>query len=643
MRLIFLTKYGNLAASSRLRAYEYRNKINISSYDVEVQPLLNNLYVKKLFNNKPVRFYYLIYFFIRRLVFLFKTKKNDVIVIHTELFPFLPPIFEWFLFKSNRKVYLDYDDAIFHRYDLSSNIIIKFFLSKKIKYLMKESDGVICGNKYLEKYAQDSGSQNTIILPTLIDINRYPASYPKISNKVFTVGWIGSPTTSVYLELMKEPLSKLGKLVQVRLYLVGAGVDFDIKFDNIEIISLPWTQENEVEALSNFDIGIMPLFNESWEKGKCAFKLIQYMGSFLPVIASNVGMNSEVVKNGINGYLASNSEEWFTALKKMYSAKKLRKEMGAEGRALVEEQFTIQSRMPDFIKFISGNKDFIDKLTPPKNLPLVSIMVITYNQSEFISDCLDSIVSQDYQNIEVIVADDGSTDKTIEILNNYALKYAGIVKIKSSKTNKGITVNSNLALSFCKGEYIAFTGGDDVFMPGKISRQIEWFLENDKRSLCGHNAMWIDENGKDLNKNSSEIMPVSEGNGPSGIIKYGPPFPSSSMMFKASKVPEYGFHPKINIISDWKFMIDIVSDSSAYGFIDGTFLKYRHHPKSVTNQMNMLEIFTKIFFDQVRTFIFSIFQFKGKYSFFWVTFFVLGFFRKIKKIIRYLWGSYERS
>ena len=631
MRLIFLTKYGNHAASSRLRAYQYQNKINLSSLDVEVQPLLSNLYVEKINNDKPVRFYYLIYLFMRRLVFLLATKKNDIVIIHTELFPFVPPIFEWFLFKSNRKVYLDYDDAIFHRYDLSSNAIIKFFLSKKIKYLMKEADGVICGNRYLEQYAHDSGSTNTIILPTLIDIEKYPEVKNKTNNKVFTVGWIGSPTTSIYLDLIKEPLSKLGNKIPVRLYLVGAGNNFKMKINNVEILSLPWSQENEVRALSEFDIGIMPLFNESWEKGKCAFKLIQYMGSFLPVIASNVGMNSEVVHNGKNGYLASNSEEWFNGLYKIYLSEKIRDDMGYEGRAQIEEKFTIQTRIPDFVKFISRNKYSIGKLVKPKSLPLVSVMVITYNQSKFISKCLDSILSQDYPNFEVIIADDGSTDGTSNILNKYLKKYSGIVKVKYSKINKGITDNSNLALSFCKGEYIAFTGGDDIFMPRKISKQIDWFLENDKRSLCGHDAMWIDENGKNLNTKSSELIPISSGNGPAGIIKYGPPFPSSSMMFKSSKIPKYGFHPSISIISDWKFMIDIVSDSSAYGFIDGTFLKYRFHPQSVTNKMNIFESFTKIFYDQVKIFILSMYQFNGKYFLFWLAFFVLGLFRKIKK------------
>ena len=104
MHLIFLTKYGNLAASSRLRAFQYQNKIDLPSYKVDVQPLLSNRFVEKKLNYKPVGLFLLFYLFIRRLFFLFGINRYDVIVIHIELFPFLPPIFEWFLFKSKKKI-----------------------------------------------------------------------------------------------------------------------------------------------------------------------------------------------------------------------------------------------------------------------------------------------------------------------------------------------------------------------------------------------------------------------------------------------------------------------------------------------------------------------------------------------------------
>jgi glycosyltransferase involved in cell wall biosynthesis len=350
--ILFLTKYDNLAASSRLRAYQYQNKIPLSICKVDVQPLLSNRYLEKKFSGIPVSGFYLFYLFIRRLFFLFKVNRYDVIIVHIELFPFIPPVFEWLLFKAKSKVYLDYDDAIFHTYELSENFYIKLFLSNKIKYLMQEADGVICCNKYIEEYARNSQAKKTLVLPTVIDLYKYaPKPIDTKQEEGFTIGWIGSPSTAKYLEIVKESLSKLGQIEPVILYLVGAGNN-KICIENVHVISVPWSEKNEQIALGKFDLGIMPLYNESWDKGKCAFKLIQYMASFLPVIASNVGMNSEVVSNGENGFLAENSDEWFNALYELHHNYELRKLMGEKGRALTISRFTIQAKISDFLQFV---------------------------------------------------------------------------------------------------------------------------------------------------------------------------------------------------------------------------------------------------------------------------------------------------
>ena len=258
--------------------------------------------------------------------------------------------------------------------------------------------------------------------------------------------------------------------------------------------------------------------------------------------------------------------------------------------------------------------------------PLVSIVVVTYNQSKYIIECIESILLQDYPNKEIIVVDDCSTDNTKEILSEYIIKYHNILTVKFAPENKGITQNHNFGLSFCKGEYIAFTGGDDIFMPGKISKQVEWFSKDNQRSLCGHDAIWIDKDGNNLGVRSSELIPISSGKGPCGVIKHGPPFPSSSMMIRATNVPDYCFHPKLKIISDWKFMIDIVSDKSTYGYIDGIYLKYRRHSKSITSRIGFTH-----YSDQFNTFLLSLWHFKGKYLLCWIAFFIFGFRRKVSK------------
>ena len=352
--IIFLTKYGTLAASSRLRAYQFKDKINSTKLNIEVQSLLSNRYLEKKFNNKSVSIFYIFYLCLKRFCFLFNLRKYDVVVIHFELFPFMPPIFEWALFKTNKKIYFDYDDAVFHNYDLSNNLYIKLFLSRKIKYLMKMSEGIIAGNDYLQEYAYNSGTKRVLKMPTVIDLDHYASNPPKHGrNQKFTIGWIGSPSTTKYLEIIKEPLSRLGLKIPILLYLVGADNKFDLAIDNIEIISIPWSEEREQEALKVFDVGVMPLYDNAWEKGKCAFKLIQYMASFLPVIASNVGMNAEIINNYGNGFIVKTPDDWYDFFYKIYSHPELKNKMGMKGRELVEKKFTIQSRLTEFEDFVS--------------------------------------------------------------------------------------------------------------------------------------------------------------------------------------------------------------------------------------------------------------------------------------------------
>ena len=265
--------------------------------------------------------------------------------------------------------------------------------------------------------------------------------------------------------------------------------------------------------------------------------------------------------------------------------------------------------------------------------PLVSIIIITFNQEKYISECVNSVARQDYPNLEVVIADDGSTDGTRYILHKLASKYPDIIKLVLSDVNKGITKNSNSALEQCSGKYIAFTGGDDVFLPNKIKYQVAWLEESEQRSLCGHDAIWINGEGDEIGLHSSDLIPMSEGFGPCGIIRHGPPFCSSSILFRRSSLPEYGFHPKLNSISDWKLMIDLVRDGSCYGYIDGVFIRYRRHGGNVTSRLSYV-----LLKDQLMTFFISVAQHKTKYIVCWIEFFMYGVRRKMAKSFSNLFG-----
>jgi glycosyltransferase involved in cell wall biosynthesis len=191
------------------------------------------------------------------------------------------------------------------------------------------------------------GSPNTTILPTVIDESRYIHAKPK-SADVFTVGWIGSPSTSVYLEQVVGALSILGKEAPIRLIVVGASQK---PIPNVSVTNLPWSEETEIDIISSFDVGIMPLPDSDWAKGKCAFKLIQYMACGIPSIASPVGANLSVLNSNC-GLFAATSEEWVTALRKIRDNKGLQDSLSQNARKRALHTFTISENLPKLEKVI---------------------------------------------------------------------------------------------------------------------------------------------------------------------------------------------------------------------------------------------------------------------------------------------------
>lgn len=251
--------------------------------------------------------------------------------------------------------------------------------------------------------------------------------------------------------------------------------------------------------------------------------------------------------------------------------------------------------------------------------PLVSVLIVCYNQEKYIKEALVSALEQDYENLEVVVMDDASTDTTQKVIREVAQNYpAGRLKSVLSTINLGITGNCNEGLRHCKGELIAFMGGDDVFVQGKIARQVEWFLDNSDRVLCGHDVEWIDEDGKDMGVRSSELAAFSEGKGAGGLIREGSPFAATSIMIKRNRIPTYGFHFALPLVSDWKLWIDVVGLNGEYGYVEGILAKYRRHSESVTARSSW-----KINRDILMTALLSCWHLRGRFCLDWLRYFLL--------------------
>jgi len=212
-------------------------------------------------------------------------------------------------------------------------------------------------------------------------------------------------------------------------------------------------------------------------------------------------------------------------------------------------------------------------------------MVITYNQIDFIHETIQSVLDQDYPNIEYVIADDGSTDGTADIIEEYASEYPRIIKVITRQPNVGITCNSNRGLSECTGKYIAFQGGDDIFLPGKLTAQVKWLESDEKRVLCYHDMDVFESSTDQTLYLNSEIQPFYEG-GAELLIKYGTFFGATTVMIRRPEL-KIDFDTRISIASDWLFWIENVErQHGTLGFIDGVYARYRKHEKNITKISN---------------------------------------------------------
>jgi len=348
MRILFLPKYGIRAASSRHRFYQYIPYLVGNGVTCDVSPLFDDLYLRKKLDLNESVVVDAVRAFCRRLIAVTTKRQYDLVVIHCEAFPYFPSIFENYLIKRGIKFVYDYDDAIFHQYDQHTNALVRFFFKNKIRDVISKAQLVMAGCPYLAEYAKNYNPK-VEILPTVVDLNKYHVrQMHNVPDQQFTIGWIGSPSTAPYVRLIEPALIHACR-EKMRLVMVGAGNNIlrGFPYEN-----KMWSEESEITDIHSFDVGIMPLSDTPWERGKCGFKLIQYMACGVPVIASPVGVNKEIVEHGVNGFLADSVEEWIWALRTLRENPEMRRTMGIEGRTKVERQYCLHVTAPKLVELL---------------------------------------------------------------------------------------------------------------------------------------------------------------------------------------------------------------------------------------------------------------------------------------------------
>jgi glycosyltransferase involved in cell wall biosynthesis len=223
-------------------------------------------------------------------------------------------------------------------------------------------------------------------------------------------------------------------------------------------------------------------------------------------------------------------------------------------------------------------------MAAPNNQPLVSVFVPTYNHAQFIAECLDSIFSQDYENFEVICGDDCSSDETAIIMGKYEAQYPEKFKGLYNKENLGVTRNCNNILKNCKGKYVIMFSGDDVMLPGKISKLVNYMENNSGCSMCCHDLEVFDnESNKVIGRYSDIATPP--GTDAESILQPGVACAGPMYIVRKDAIPAEGFNELLNTISDWLFLIEVAAKGSI-GYIPEILTRYRRHHNNLSNRIN---------------------------------------------------------
>jgi len=330
VKVLALTKYDDSVASSRQRFSQFFPALRARGVTVDHCPLWPRSHVDRFFAGQGVDPWGEAGAYVARVRGLVEDVDADVWWIEGELLPFVPAELEPRP-RAHVRVVIDYDDAVFHKYDMSRHGFVRSILGDKIARVMGGADLVIAGNDYIAAYAHAAGARAVRVVPTVVDLARYVVA-GRVA-RPFTVGWIGTPHTAQYLDTV---LGALRAVVDdggdVRLVGVGAPPA------GLRATCVPWNADTEVAEIGQFDVGIMPLPDTPWERGKCAYKLIQYMACGVPVVASDVGVNRVVV--GDAGLIVGQGMDWLAALRKIRDDPAVRKRAATEARRRVTETFS---------------------------------------------------------------------------------------------------------------------------------------------------------------------------------------------------------------------------------------------------------------------------------------------------------------
>ena len=348
IKVLALSPIPEEGAGCRFRVSQYIPYLRSAGFDITVSPFYSREYFSFVYRpgNYLRKAFGFVALTLRRLGELFSVRQYDLVFLYREAIPIGPPIVERWIRRLGIPIVYDFDDAIFLPAISDANKAFSFLKNpKRASQILKLSRQVSVGNEFLAAYARQFNNHVTVI-PTAVDTNKFvprPDSPPAEGRKL-VVGWIGSPTTFQYLELLKDVLAEVAARHPFTLKVSGAGRP--VEFPGVDVQVVPWSMADEVSLFNTCDIGVYPLTDDDWSRGKCGFKAIQCMACGVPVVAAAVGVNKQIITHGVDSMLASTRQEWIDHLSRLLIDHDLRRRMAAAGRRTIQSRYSVDVTAP---------------------------------------------------------------------------------------------------------------------------------------------------------------------------------------------------------------------------------------------------------------------------------------------------------
>ncbi len=354
IRVLALSPIPEEGAGCRFRIAQYIPYLREAGFDVTISAFYTPDFFRLVY--KPGNYLRKAWSFLRLAARRFSELKAldsyDLVFLYREAIPLGPPLIERAIARRGKPIVLDFDDAIFMSNVSEANRAIGFLKNPgRVAELIGKSTRVVVGNEFLASYARRYSDQVTVI-PTAVDTDRFVPRLeaPVQAGRELVVGWIGSPTTFPYLQDLAGVLTQVAGQHRFRLKVSGAGQP--VHFPGVTVDEEPWSMANEVNLFNTCDIGVYPLTDDDWSRGKCGFKAIQCMACGVPVVAAAVGVNREIITDGVDSFLASTPREWAEKLGRLLSDPELRARMASAGRRTIEERYSLQVTAPRLARIL---------------------------------------------------------------------------------------------------------------------------------------------------------------------------------------------------------------------------------------------------------------------------------------------------